>query len=577
MEKKLFGCAVLLALPGVSAAQNVEVDPFNIDTFELSGGMFDHQGTLQLANPHIGNAGSWYAGLGVVYAHNPLVYVKRDEAGVETTTPLITSQLSTRVAGGYNIATIARLDLEVPVYPSVSTVEGSSFAMGDLRLGATVPLLAYEEEGFGLAAVPVLVLPTGSQEAYVSSGFGGGLALAAGLQAGSFGLVANVGVDLSKKAGVGDLQGESMYTLGTNLPYGLGLRLGLGESFLLGTELDGTYTLVGGSQPYNVSPLEAHLYGTYGKPAGLQATLGAGTGVIAGIGAPDLRVVLGLSWRDAGAPPDADKDGLADKEDSCPLQPEDADNYEDADGCPDPNNDGDGLLDVNDACPNAAEDADGYEDTDGCPELDNDKDGLVDTEDRCPLQAGPQATMGCPDRDSDGLTDADDECPDQGGPVETFGCPDADNDRVPDIRDACPSEPADSRIDPRRSNGCPSRVVVTKQSIEILEMVYFETNKAIIKPVSYGLLDDVARTLNQYPDLKLVEVSGHTDDVGKDDLNLKLSQARAEAVMKYLVQKGVEPTRLVARGYGETKPIDTNATPEGRAKNRRVAFTIIQQ
>ena len=118
---------------------------------------------------------------------------------------------------------------------------------------------------------------------------------------------------------------------------------------------------------------------------------------------------------------------------------------------------------------------------------------------------------------------------------------------------------------------------MTKQSIEILEMVYFETNKAVIKPVSYGLLDDVANTLNTYADIKLIEVSGHTDDVGKDETNLKLSQARSEAVMKYLVSKGVDPTRLVARGYGETKPIDSNETAEGRAKNRRVAFTILQQ
>lgn len=579
MDCMKFAFLALLLTPSAALAQSVEVDPFNVDTFEISGGLFDRQGTLQLANPHIGLAGSWYAGLGVVYAKNPLVYVKRDEAGVETQTSLIESQLSTRLAGGYNLGAIARLDLEIPVYPSVKTVDDAQFAMGDIRLGATLPLLKYEEEGFGIALVPSLVLPTGSAEAYVSSGFAGSLTAAFGFQVASFGMVGNIGADLSKSAGVGDIQGASMYRLGTSLPYGVGARVDLGESFLVGAELDGAYTLIkddeGNPQPYNVSPMEAHLYGTYGTGDGLLVTLGGGTGVVAGIGAPDVRIFLGLAWRDPGAPPDADKDGYSDEEDSCPLQPEDFDNYDDADGCPDPNNDKDGLLDVDDKCPNAAEDADGFEDTDGCPDLDNDKDGLADTDDRCPIEAGPQATMGCPDRDSDGLADADDECPDQGGPRETNGCPDSDNDRVPDVRDACPSEPADSRIDPRRSNGCPSRVVVTSKSIEILEMVYFETNKAVIKPVSYGLLDDVAKTLNAYPDIKRVEVSGHTDNVGKDESNLKLSQARSEAVMKYLVMKGVDPARLVARGYGETKPIDTNDTAEGRAKNRRVAFTIM--
>ena len=579
-----------LAIPQVAAAQDDAGSGYNIDTFDVSGGMFDRQGTLQLAHPHLGMRGSWYAGLGAGYSLNPLVYEEQVEGQTEpTVTPIVKSQISTHVVGGYNLAGIARLDLDVPLYPVASTPAGSSFAMGDIRLGATLPLVKYEDDGFGLALVPQIVFPTGDEQAFVgASGFGGGVSAAAGVQAGIFGLVANVGVDLTKSAGVGQINTKDetaadgyttsyMYTVGTAIPYGLGMHLNVAEPFLVGLELDGTYNLAGGIQAYNVSPLEAHVYGTYGTGAGFHGTLGVGTGVIAGIGAPDVRVFLGLSWRDPGAPPDADGDGLVDDEDSCPLKPEDMDNFDDADGCPDPNNDGDGLLDVDDRCPNNPEDADGFEDTDGCPDPDNDQDGLADGEDRCPIDPGPASTMGCPDRDSDGLADGDDECPDQGGPIETNGCPDSDNDHVPDIRDACPSEPADARIDPRRSNGCPSRVVVTKQSIEILEMVYFETNKAIIKPVSYGLLDDVATTLNTYADIKLIEVSGHTDDVGKDDANLKLSQARSEAVMKYLVTKGVDPTRLVARGYGETRPIDSNDTAAGRAKNRRVAFTILQQ
>jgi len=582
MHRMKFASVALLLLPGVALAQDVsEVDGFNVDTFHVSGGLFDHQGTLQLASPHLGLAGSWYAGLGGVYAHDPLVYVKQDEAGNTTTTPLISQQISARLVGGYNIGGAARLDLEVPVYPSVKTTAGTSFAMGDIRVGATLPLLKYQDSGFGIALVPDLVLPTGKPSAYVSSGFGGGIALALGFQAGPFGMAANVGADLAKAAGVGDIQGASRYRLGSSMPYGLGMHVNMGSAFLLGAEGTGSVSLVkdegGEFQPYNVDPLEAHLYGSYGSGTGLHVTLGGGTGVIAGIGAPDLRLFLGLGWRNPGLPPDADKDGYPDKADSCPIQPEDFDNYEDADGCPDPDNDKDGMVDLNDKCPNSPEDKDGFEDTDGCPDLDNDADGLADTEDRCPNKAGPGTTQGCPDRDGDSLADDDDECPDDSGPLETNGCPDSDSDHVPDIRDACPSDPADSRIDPRRSNGCPSRVVVTKQSIEILEMVYFETNKAIIKPVSFGLLDDVARTLNAYPDIKLVEVSGHTDSVGKDEANLKLSQARAEAVMKYLVNQGVDPSRLIARGYGETKPIDTNDTAEGRAKNRRVAFTILEQ
>ena len=558
---------IAAVVPSAAAAQSA-----NVDTFDTSGGLFDNQGTLQLAHPHIGMSGSWYGGLGVVYAHNPLVYVAIDENGEESREVIVGKQLSTRVVGGYNIGAIARVDLEVPVYPSVTVEDASSFAMGDIRLGATIPLVKYEETGFGLALVPALSFPTGSTDAYLSNGgIGAGITAAAGVQAGMFGAVANIGIDATKKTTIGD------YTLGSAMPFGLGFNLKLAESFRLGLEGDGHMTLVNGALAYNVTPVEAHLYGTYGTGEGIGATLGVGRGVVAGMGAPDIRVFLGLTWRDPGAPPDADKDGLVDEEDTCPLEPEDFDNYEDSDGCPDPNNDGDGLMDKDDKCPNNAEDADGFEDTDGCPDPDNDQDGLADAEDRCPLEAGPASTSGCPDRDSDGLADSDDECPDQGGPKETNGCPDADNDRVPDMRDACPNEPADSRVDPRRSNGCPSRVVVTSKSIMILEMVYFETNKAVIKPVSFGLLDDVAKTLNTYTDIQLVEVQGHTDNVGNDASNLKLSQARAEAVMKYLVNKGVDPTRLQAKGYGETQPIDSNDTAEGRAKNRRVAFTILKQ
>lgn len=557
--------SLALLCPGVALAQGV-----NVDTFELSGSMFDAQGTLQVAHPHLGMRGAWYAGLGFGYAANPLVYVYEDE----TEDVIVASQMFARVSGGYTIGEIMRLDVEIPTYPSVKLDDSSGFAFGDVRLGATIPLVKYEDEGFGLALVPSLSLPTGSTESYTGSGgVSGGATLAAGVQAGAFGAVANIGIDAGGKS---DPLGE--HVLGTALPFGVNLHYGIGELVTLGAEADGSVDLSEGMGTWRENPVEAHGFVTVGSGEGILVTLGGGAGVVAGIGAPDYRALLAVGWRNPGAPPDRDKDGLADPEDSCPDQPEDADGYEDSDGCPDLDNDGDGLADTSDECPNVAEDVDGFRDLDGCPDPDNDGDGLNDPDDRCVNDPGPESTGGCPDQDGDTLADLDDACPAEPGPRETDGCPDSDGDRVPDMRDSCPSEPADKRIDPRRSNGCPSRVVVTKQSIEILEMVFFETNKAVIKPVSYGLLDDVARVLNQYPDIKLVEVSGHTDDVGKDDANMKLSQARSEAVMKYLIEKGqVDPARLVARGYGETKPIDTNTTAEGRAKNRRVAFTILEQ
>jgi OOP family OmpA-OmpF porin len=301
---------------------------------------------------------------------------------------------------------------------------------------------------------------------------------------------------------------------------------------------------------------------------------------------------------------DQDKDGLSDKKDYCPTEAEDVDEWEDEDGCPELDNDLDTIEDSLDKCPNEREDEDGWLDDDGCPEPDNDGDGVLDTTDTCPNEAGPQITGGCPDADgddiadkddacpqvaglvdfdgcpdtdADGLPDPDDECPTEPGGAEAFGCPDGDGDRVPDHRDDCPTAAAAKGIDPMRSNGCPSRVYVTADQIVILEKVYFDTGKSTIQRTSHGLLDDVAATLLKYSAITKVVVGGHTDDRGNDESNMKLSQDRAQAVVDYLIAKGVEASRLEAKGFGETVPVEPNATSAGRDKNRRVEFRIAKQ
>ena len=120
----------------------------------------------------------------------------------------------------------------------------------------------------------------------------------------------------------------------------------------------------------------------------------------------------------------------------------------------------------------------------------------------------------------------------------------------------------------------PARVVVTEKKLELGEKVYFDTAKTSIKPTSFSLLDDVAQALAQNPQVKKVVIEGHTDAVGGEAKNLKLSQGRAEAVRAYLVKKGVEADRLDAKGYGESRPIADNKTAQGRESNRRVEFVI---
>jgi len=212
--------------------------------------------------------------------------------------------------------------------------------------------------------------------------------------------------------------------------------------------------------------------------------------------------------------------------------------------------DGDGLYDDEDACPTQPEDKDGFQDADGCPEPDNDLDGILDPADRCPLEP----------EDKDGFEDID-------------GCPDPnnDNDRLLDPQDKCPNEYAETE------DGCPKKyqlVVVTDKKIELRQTVYFDFNKATIKPVSFPLLNEVAQALKDNPSIR-VRVEGHTDSRGNDAFNLKLSQRRSESVRTFLISAGVASDRMEPRGYGETVPIADNRTDTGRAQNRRVEFIII--
>jgi len=267
----------------------------------------------------------------------------------------------------------------------------------------------------------------------------------------------------------------------------------------------------------------------------------------------NYELTLGLHLR-APPNPDADEDGIKDKQDACVDQPEDADGFQDEDGCPDADNDNDGIADAADKCPNDAEDVDTFQDEDGCPDPDNDGDGVLDAADQCKAEA----------EDADGFEDAD-------------GCPDPDNDKdgIPDTSDKCVNE-AEVMNGYRDKDGCPDEVPAEVQKFSgKIEGINFETGKATIKSNSFKVLDAAVAVLKQFEDVKL-EVQGHTDDVGDDGKNLKLSQDRAQAVVDYLVSKGVAADRLTAKGYGETKPVAPNDSTANRALNRRVEFVLVQ-
>jgi outer membrane protein OmpA-like peptidoglycan-associated protein len=241
--------------------------------------------------------------------------------------------------------------------------------------------------------------------------------------------------------------------------------------------------------------------------------------------------------------------------------------------------DGDWVTDALDHCPNTPAGAE--VDEHGCPE-DADGDGVANGLDGCPgTPKGAQVdTRGCAgDTDRDKVPDGIDQCPDtpRGATVDARGCPsDSDGDGVYDGVDGCPTTPAGTKVD---SGGCPELVrsadIFQGEKKLVLEGVNFETNSAKLTTGSLKILDHVAFSLKDWSEVS-VEIGGYTDSTGTESHNLELSQARADAVRDFLVNQGIDASRLVAKGYGESDPIDTNERSRGRAKNRRVELTKIE-
>lgn len=289
-------------------------------------------------------------------------------------------------------------------------------------------------------------------------------------------------------------------------------------------------------------------------------------------------------------PTDTDADGISDRKDTCPETPTqasvdskgcpvdtDVDTVPDyldkcptlygiasLEGCPD--TDKDNVSDINDKCPEVP----GVARFNGCPDTDN--DGLEDAKDKCPNVAGVDIFEGCPDTDSDGVEDAKDRCPNTitGIKVDETGCPaDSDSDGVIDAIDRCPTTPGNGT-----ANGCPEvREEVKKRLNFATRGIYFETGKSILKSNSYAMLNEIISIMEEYTDYSL-RISGFTDSQGSEATNLRLSQARVDAVKSYLIRNSVKETRIEATGYGEARPIASNATATGRAQNRRVELEL---
>lgn len=308
-------------------------------------------------------------------------------------------------------------------------------------------------------------------------------------------------------------------------------------------------------------------------------------GVVAGKNDDFLFHTVGMTFN-LGNSKDTDGDGVSDKKDKCPDTP--ASVVVDKFGCP-LDKDADGISDYLDACP----DISGSKALNGCPDKDN--DGVEDSKDRCPEQAGLTSLAGCPDADKDGVADMDDacantklgtkvdakgcaldsdndgvsddldRCPNVAGVLSLKGCPDADGDGIADLDDKCPN--AKGTLS---NKGCPEIAPADIVRITYIgSKIFFENNSDKLKVASLSQLDELSKILYKYDGASLI-IEGHTDSVGANLFNMTLSQKRAESVRQYLIGKGILETRLSSVGFGETKPVASNTTTLGKAKNRRV-------
>jgi outer membrane protein OmpA-like peptidoglycan-associated protein len=608
-----------LLLPAAAKAQVVaEARDFPIERFRWT---FARTGVLDAEWGGIPRPGSWDLGLWLGTANDPLVLYREDAAGEQTElSSLVAQRTSATLMLSYSPWRWLEMGLEAPLIlaqsrdgsiPGVASMLASisGAGLGDLRLAPKFGLLRSASHGVDLAILPAVTVPTAGRSDYRGeNGVSFSPELIVSRSVRRTRIAANLGYRVRPNASLLNLavEDELFATVAAGRAVATTIEIDLGASLATAAKSPVSSD--------NQDHLEALAGISWDAPGPLLLTLIGGLGLNEGFGTPDWRGVLAVRFgsveRDDG---DQDRDGLRDLADRCPDAPEDHDQFQDLDGCPDLDNDGDTVLDVVDRAPLLPEDRDGFQDEDGAPDPDNDGDRISDGDDHCPLQAesvnGYQDQDGCPDqadRDDDGISDERDTCVDQPEDRDNFqdldGCPDPDNDSdsVLDVVDACPAQAG-----PRENRGCPDGdrdgdtvvdrldncpdekgstanrgcankqlVVLSAGKLEILEVVYFQVNRDRILPRSFPLLDNVAAVITAHPEISGIEVEGHTDSQGDDRYNKTLSQRRAGAVVTYLEGRGVAAGRLTATGYGEERPLADNASKVGRAKNRRVEFKL---
>ena len=517
----------IIPAPGRAQSGAVEIRQFQPTPFS--------EGYLRLDGTAVLPAWKLHAGFDVDYAWKPLVLIDvapSIQRARKTTYNFIDHavgadlSVAMGIAGRLEVGALIPLTLFQTGETAPDGATPGTFGLENPKVGAKIRILGPRgggAPGFGLGASLLVSLPWGLGGAFIhGSNPGVDGRLFGELARETWGLRAGAGYRLRAATEVFDI------AVGDELTFAAGGHARLSSGIQLFAELAGTTNASHPLASVRQTPVELLLGGRrevgarwLGGDHRFWLTLAAGPGLSAGYGSPAARAVAALTWSNrppphpAAAPPPE----LPRAPETCPGGA----------GCPkkEPpppsDRDKDGILDDDDECPDEPEDKDGFEDDDGCPDPDNDKDGILDAADKCPNES----------ETINGFED-DDGCPDKGAAAVRVG----------------PAE------------------------LEILKPIFFETDHSRVRHAFYNVLSQIALTLKAHPEIGRCAVEGHTDDTGPPEWNQKLSLLRAEAVVEFLVDKGVERARLTAIGHGEKLPWAPNDTEEGRARNRRVIFHI---
>lgn len=626
--------ALVLLVLGAAAARPLpalaqDAEAFDAHGFNLAAYTWDARAPLYAQYVGYAEPGDFFLGGVLEYAEKPLVKVLLED-GVESGREVVLDNLlALNLSTGAHVTSWLRVDASMPLYFTTTGLDGGQgFDAGDIRVGAMLAPLRPGNDptvgtGLGVGLFPYLDIPSGAQADFLGQGgVAGGAKAAVSYGGANYTAGAEVGAQFNPAIDLENLQGTD------KLVYGA--YVGWLPREDLGITLEGHMSspFKKNAQPGTDAPAELLLSMKKNTPSGAHLLVGGATAVSPGASAAAFRVFLGGGW---GTPHaayepigDRDGDGILDNVDACPDDPETVNGFQDEDGCPD----GLGRVEVRttfNGQPFPGADlvvtsgdqsftrrtttaAEVFEATPGsawrgtasfgkCIQgvgsvtagetvatmevpLEQRLDAAVVYEvvdERGRLIPGATITW---EKDPTG-------CVPTGGPItladgtgrQAVGqgqhtlfatAPNYSTEAVTVQLDAAEEEKVRIVLKP-------TKVRLEVEQIVILERVYFEYDKDIIRGESYPLLDEVANTIRSNPQLGKIEVAGHTDSDGSDTYNQDLSQRRAEAVVRYLVGKGVDAARLVGVGYGESDPVVPNSNPANKAKNRRVQFNILDQ